>query len=114
VWMASLTYIPMFRSALPDLNSDQDFSAWMKNNRLAAVYVDSSLKLQEPSVWALVQKRIGHDLKIGFASEKGDIHVLFTTDSNSEVDLRDYVDRPWYSSKERFMTQPQTSENLHH
>ncbi|HZA54159.1 MAG TPA: hypothetical protein VE616_07910, partial [Candidatus Udaeobacter sp.] len=114
IWMANLTYIPMFRSALPGLNSEQDFSTWMKNNRLAAVYVDSSLKRQEPSVWALVQKRIGHDLKIGFASEKGDIQVLFTAASNSEVDLRDYVDRPWYSSKERFITQSQTTENLHH
>ncbi len=103
VWTANLTYIPMFRSALPKFQTEEDFTTWMKDNRLHAIYVDSYLKVEEPAVWEIVQKQIGRALTIGFASEKGDIEILLAA-SNSTVDLAGYVERPWYSSKPRFVT----------
>jgi hypothetical protein len=99
--MANLTYIPMYRSALPEFPSQEDFGRWMKENRLHAIYADSYLKKLEPAVWQLVQERIGHDLTVGFVSEDEGIHVLLTA-TESTLDLEGYVDRPWYSSQPRF------------
>jgi hypothetical protein len=106
VWMADLTYIPMYRSALPEISSGQDLLNWMKKNRLAAVYVDLHLQRQEPSVWAIVEGQIGKSLKVGFASENGDVQVLLTDTGSSTADLSGYVERPWFSSKERFVSRP--------
>jgi hypothetical protein len=106
LWLADMTYIPMFRSALPSFDSDEDVLTWMKKNRLEAIYVDPLLKQLEPSVWTLVQKQIDHSLKVGFASEKGEIQVLLTKTEDSEPNLAGYVERPWFSSKERFPDSP--------
>jgi hypothetical protein len=100
-WMANLTYIPMYRSSLPEFRSQEDFEKWMKENRLHAIYADSYLKKLEPAVWQLVQERIGQDLRVGFVSEDEGIHVLLTK-TDSTLNLQGYVDRPWYSSQPRF------------
>jgi hypothetical protein len=100
-WMANLTYIPMYRSSLPQFRSQEDFGKWMKENRLHAIYADIYLKKLEPAVWQLVQERIGQDLRVGFVSEDENIHVLLTA-TDSPLDLAGYVDRPWYSSQPRF------------
>jgi hypothetical protein len=104
VWMSRLNYIPLLRSTLPDLTSDQDFSRWMHANQLDAIYVDPLFTESERSLWALIQQRIGNDLEVGFTSDNGDTMVLFTTTKDSNRALRTYVQRPWFSSKERFVT----------
>jgi hypothetical protein len=106
VWMADLTYIPMFRSALPEIASVQDLLDWMKKNHLAGVYVDPHLQRQEPSLWAIVEGQIGKSLKVGFTSEKGEVQVLLANTEGPPADLTGYVERPWFSSKERFVSRP--------
>jgi hypothetical protein len=107
-WMANLTYIPMYRSSIPELRSQEDFGRWMKENRLHAIYADIYLKKLEPAVWQLVQERIGQDLRVGFVSEDEGIHVLLTS-TDSTPDLKGYVDRPWFSPQPRF-TSPSGSD----
>jgi hypothetical protein len=107
-WMANLTYIPMYRSSIPELRSQEDFGRWMKENRLHAIYADIYLKKLEPAVWQLVQERIGQDLRVGFVSEDEGIHVLLTS-TDSTLDLEGYVDRPWFSPQPRF-TSPSGSD----
>jgi hypothetical protein len=102
--MARLNYIPMSRNALPDMSSGQDLSRWMRDNHLDAIYVDPLFKGCEPSVWALVQEQVGHTLKVRFTSEKADVQVLFPTVKRSDTDLQRYVERPWFSSRPRFIT----------
>jgi len=102
IWMAKLTYIPMFRSTLPEIKTDQDLVSWMKHNHLKAIYVDPPLKILEPAIWSLVEKQIGHALDVGFSSESGDYQVLLTRGNISDGNLQGYVARPWYSSKDRF------------
>jgi hypothetical protein len=113
VWMAGLTYIPMFRSALPEIASGQDLLDWMKRNHLAAIYVDPHLQRLEPSVWAIVKEQIGNSLKVGFSSEKEDVQVLLADTGSSRADLSGYVERPWFSSKERFLNDANTEYKLH-
>jgi len=100
VWMADRDFIPMFRSALPRFNSGTDVLNWVRENHLKAIYVDPLLKRMEPSVWALVHEQIGHGLKVGFRSDRGEFQVLLPTIGTG---AGNYLERPWFSSKERFL-----------
>jgi hypothetical protein len=103
VWMADMTYIPMMRSTLPDIQSRDDLRAWMNDNRLGAIYVDAALRNNEPKVWEVVQQQIGDILKPAFVSKAGDVQVLTRDQGEAYAGLpADYIERPWFSSKPRF------------
>jgi hypothetical protein len=104
VWMAKQNYIPMGRNALPALLTDGEFSAWLKDNQLHAIYSDPNLKILEPAIWQLVQKHVGKELQVGFSSQDGRWQVV-TTRNVSDADPSTFIDRPWYSAKPRFATE---------
>jgi hypothetical protein len=101
VWMAKLTYIPMFRSAT-ELN-EQNFRNWIQTNHVRAIYVDPNLKVLEPPFWALVQAHIGRDLNLAFSADGGNYQVLYSNYEYPGEVLEGYFERPWYSSKPRFI-----------
>jgi hypothetical protein len=109
VWMAKQNYIPMGRNALPPLLTDAEFSAWLKNNHLHAIYSDPMLKILEPAVWQLVQKHVGAELQVEFSSRDGKWQVLTARDVY-DPDPSTFIDRPWYSSKPRFATEDTRSQ----
>jgi len=76
VWIAKLTYVPMYRSRLPDINSETDLFSWVANLNLAGIYVDDKFKENETSLWTLIEGQIGKGLEEGFSSEDGVIKVL--------------------------------------
>jgi hypothetical protein len=104
VWMAKQNYIPMSRNAFPDLLPDGEFSGWLRNNHVRAIYSDPMLKILEPAIWQLVQKHVGVELQVGFSSRDGKWQVLTARDV-SDADPSTYIDRQWYSSKPRFTTE---------
>ena len=102
IWMAKLTYIPMFRSA-SELN-EQNFRNWIESNHVRAIYVDPNLKVLEPSFWALVQAHKGRDLSLAFSADGGKYQVLYSNYKHPGEVLEGYIERPWYSSKPRFIS----------
>ena len=83
VMAADMTWVPILRSNIPDMVSDQDLRQWMTTNKVTAIYLDDNLKSSQPETWTLVEQSIGKSLKIAFTSDDGRIRLLFfTRDSN--------------------------------
>ena len=79
VWIANMTYVPMWCFRLHCMTSDQGLSAWIVDNNVEVIYVDKALKYFEPSVWALIKRQIAKSLRVAFTSDEGDVQVLLTT-----------------------------------
>ncbi len=70
-----MTPVKMHRD-LRYMRSDGDLSDWLHRERVDAIYVDSSLRDYEPSVWQLVRARIGKELVVGFGENGESVEVL--------------------------------------
>ena len=76
VWIADMTYVPM-HSNLRGLDTDGAFSTWIEDQKCEAIYVNDFLKNWEPSVYKLIQGRIGKELRVAFTTKDKGIQVLF-------------------------------------
>lgn len=56
--------------------SPEDFLAWMRAEKIQAVYVDSTLYYDNPRLWSLIAPHIGQGLKRVFSVEDGNIQIL--------------------------------------
>jgi hypothetical protein len=76
---ADMTWVPILRSDIPNMVSDQDLRQWMTKNKVNAIYLDDNLKGSQPETWTLVERSIGESLKTAFTSDDGNIRLLFFT-----------------------------------
>ncbi len=61
---------------IPLDRSPEDFLAWMRAQKIQAVYVDSTLYSDNPRVWSLIRPHVGQGLKRAFSTEDGNIQIL--------------------------------------
>jgi hypothetical protein len=73
--MAKMCYIPMFLD-LRQLKTSQDFDKWADSQNIKAIFLDQSLETDEPDVYNLVEKQIGHGDKVVFVSTNGLVQVV--------------------------------------
>ena len=73
VWAARGEYVSLILT-LRQLQTGRELREWLDGERVAALYVEDSLRDQEPRVWAMIESLIGTSLTVAFTD--GPIRIL--------------------------------------
>jgi len=54
-----MRYVPLLKSDIGAMSSDQDLQRWIKDNKVQAIYVDRALREFDSTIWELIENQVG-------------------------------------------------------
>jgi hypothetical protein len=79
MWSAGMRPATLASTDVPNFEQSSDMVRWMREQGIAAVYVDSSLWGDNPGVWQLIEAEIGHGFESVYQGDGGKIRILIVT-----------------------------------
>ncbi len=76
VWAARMTYGGLASTDVPSELDSFHFVDWLRGQGFQAVYIDYSLYVDNPAIWALIEEQIGSGLERIYQSSDGDLQIL--------------------------------------
>jgi hypothetical protein len=81
VQAAGMTSATLSSTDVPVFDDPAEVVRWMREQGMAAVYVDAGLYGDNPALWSLIESEIGRGLERVFVAEQGNYQVLLVTSS---------------------------------
>jgi hypothetical protein len=79
LWLAGMRAATLSSTDIPTFEQSSEVVRWMREQGMAAVYVDRSLWGDNPVLWELIESEIGRGFESGFTGDGGNIRVLHVT-----------------------------------
>jgi hypothetical protein len=79
VQAAGMTSATLSSTDVPVFEEASEVVRWMREQGMAAVYVDAGLYADSPALWSLIESQIGTGFERVFVAEQGNYQVLLVT-----------------------------------
>jgi hypothetical protein len=76
IWAARMTYGGLASTDFPSQMDSSQLVNWLRVQGFQAIYVDYSLYVDNPAIWALILEQIGSGLERIYQSSDGDLQIL--------------------------------------